>query len=320
MSCADGSCTEPTKRRRALIMLGLMMLVFIVLSGFSFVRSRGQITPDRVAFGAFQATDGKRVFQAYNCMDCHTLVGNGAYFAPDLTKEYASVGPAWLAAFLPSAGAWPTEGAVQAQLMNASIAADAGVSTLADYYAKYPGAQARVERRGGHSSYMPNLPFHGDEVNQLIAYLKYTSAMNTEGWPAEVKTGSLERRLELLYGTRPPTRAGNSAASAAPPAAPASPAEQGRQLAQNLGCLACHSTNGQRLVGPAWDGLYGSQVQLTDGRTVTADAAYLRESILNPGSQVVAGFPAGQMPPYHGILSEDDLGAIVEYIHSLEKP
>lgn len=316
MSCADGSCTEPAKRRRALIMLGLMMLVFIVLSGFSFISQRAQVTPDQIAFGRHQATDGKRVFQAYNCMDCHTLVGNGAYFAPDLTTEFANVGPAWLAAFLPSAGAWPTAGAVQAQLMNADIAAEAGVNTIEAYYAKYPGARSRVERRGGGTSYMPNLPFHGDEVGQLIAYMKYTSAMDTEGWPPKVKTGSIERRIALLRGS---TSMPAPAASVTPAAAaPASPAERGAQLSQNYGCVACHSITGQRVVGPPWNGLYGSQVKLADGTTVTADAAYLIESIVNPNAKVVAGFPAGQMPPYTGILSDDDMNAIVEYIHSLE--
>lgn len=322
MSCADGSCTEPLKRRRALIMLGLMMLVFIVLSGFSFVDSRHQITPDRVAMGPHQATDGKRVFQAYNCMDCHTLVGNGAYLAPDLTKEYASVGPAWLAAFLPSAGAWPTRAAVQAQLMNAEIAADAGVNSIEAYYAKYPGAKVRIERRGGGGTYMPNLPFRGTEVGELIAYMKYTSAMNTEGWPPKVMTGNLERRLALLYGnSRPLAGIAPATGAATGPAvsAAASPAERGAQLAQASGCIACHSTADKRVVGPPWGGLYGSEVKLADGGTVSVDEAYLIESIFAPNAKIVAGYPTGMMPSYNGILSNDDANAIVEYIRSLEK-
>lgn len=317
MSCADGSCTEPAKRQRALIMLGLMMLVFIVLSGFSFISTRKQVTPEQVAYGPHQATDGKRVFQAYNCMDCHTMVGNGAYFAPDLTKEYESAGPAWLAAFLPSAGAWPTQGAVQAQLMNTEVAVEAGVSTIEEYYAKYPGARERVERRGGGKSYMPNLPFHGDEVGQLIAYLKYTSLMDTEGWPPVVKTGSLEQRLALMHG--PGATAAAPAAGATVATAPTDPVELGAHVAQTYGCMACHSTTGQRVVGPPWDKLYGSQVKLADGSTVAADDAYLVESIVNPNAKLVAGYPAGQMPPYAGILADNDVNAIVAYIRSLEE-
>src|SRR5574337_1517713 len=56
----------------------------------------------------------------------HTMVGNGAYLGPDLTGEYKRVGPAWLAAFLPSAGGWPTTGAVRAQLLDPDQQADTG--------------------------------------------------------------------------------------------------------------------------------------------------------------------------------------------------
>lgn len=325
MSCGNGeACRETIKRRRALVMLGLMMLVFIVLSGFSFLKSRNQVTPETVSVGGWQATAGKRVFQAYNCMDCHTMVGNGAYLAPDLTREYASAGPAWLAAFLPSAGGWPTEAALRTQLANKVIAMDAGVDSLDAYYAKYPGAKERVERRGGSSTYMPNLPFSGDEVGQLLAYLKYTSAMNTEGWPPKVETGSLDHRLALLHGGNVPVPVA-AAAVTAPTVADASavapdPVAHGEALAKDYGCAACHTATGQKLVGPGWGGLYESRVKLEDGAIVTADDAYLEESIRLPNAKIVAGFPAGVMPAYDDkLLKEADLKAIVAYIHSLEK-
>lgn len=317
MSCPDGSCKEPMKRRRALIMFGLMMLVFIVLSGFSFVNSRDQVTPDAVSFGEYSANAGKRVFQAYNCMGCHTIVGNGAYLAPDLTKEYARVGPAWLAAFLPSAGGWPTEGAVRTQLANPQVAADAGVSTIEAYYDKYPGAKERVQRRGGGTTYMPNLPFNGPEVNQLIAFLKYTSLMNTEGWPPEVKTGTLERRIEMAHGKTAAVTAASADGESKPPV-DASPAARGERLATEYGCMACHATDDRKMVGPAWGKLYGSQVKLADGSTVTADEEYLIESILQPNAKVVAGYQPGTMPSYSNLLSVDDVKALVEYIHTLE--
>lgn len=315
MSCPDGSCKEPAKRSRALIMLGLMMLVFIALSGISFVKTRGQVTPDTVTFAAHNGIDGKRIFQSYNCMGCHTMVGNGAYFAPDLTKEYANAGPAWLAAFLPSAGGWPTEGALKTQLLNKEIAADAGVSTIADYYKKYPGAKERVERRGGKTTYMPNLPFRTDEVGKLIAFLKYTSEMNTEGWPPEIKSGSLEKRIELAHGPSAPV-----AMATAAPAAPVemTPAAHGQQLATDMGCMACHATDGKRLVGPAWNGIYGSQVKLADGSTVTADDAYLTESIMQPEAKTVESYPKGTMPAYGKLMTDDDVKAIVAYIKTLK--
>lgn len=326
MSCADDkNCQEGAKRRQALMVFGLMIVIFILLSAFSFLDSRGQVTPAQFTYGPHTADDGKRVFQAYNCMGCHTMVGNGSYLAPDLTNTYELAGPAWLAAFLPSAGGWPTEAAVRTQLINPVVAADAGVSSIEEYYAKYPGAKERVERRGGHKTLMPNLPFRPDEVDQLIGFMKYTSAMNTEGWPPKVMTGDLETRLALHRG--------NSlfgAANAAPaPAAPAavaeaandavSPVATGEALAKEYACTACHATDSSNVVGPGWGGLYGSQVELTDGSTVTADEAYLAESIRAPDARIVAGYAPGTMPAYDALLSDDDVNAIVAYIRSLEK-
>lgn len=316
MSCPDGSCTEPGKRVRALIMLGLMMLIFIMLSAFSFMKSRGQVTPDQISYAGASAIAGKRAFQAYNCMDCHTIVGNGAYLAPDLTKTFKNAGPAWLAAFIPSAGQWPTEAAVQAQLMNGAVAAEAGVSTIEEYYEKYPGAKERVQRRGGQTTFMPNLRFRTGEVEQLIAFLKYTSAMNTEGWPPAVKTGELQKRLELLHGKSVAAPQGASAEPVAPEE-PATPAARGEKLVKTLGCVACHDAGDKKVIGPPWGGLYGSQVKLTDGTTVTADEAFLRESILNPNAKIVEGYMAGTMPPYDTLLKEDQIQDIIAYIQSL---
>lgn len=333
MSCREGEpCAEGRKRLRALLVLGIMLVGFIVLSAFSFLGSRGQATPDEFRFGEYRATDGKRVFQAYNCMGCHTIVGNGSYFAPDLTDAYEKAGPAWLAAFLPSAGGWPTEAALKVQLADPAIGADAGVTSLEEYYARYPAARARIERRGGGTTLMPNLPFTRDEVGQLIAYLKYTSALNTEGWPPEVRTGTLEQRLSLARRAHPVLSAG--ALPAAEPAvaatvtiADASPGSgiaelvrQGEELSRNYACLSCHAADGSRRVGPGWGGLYGSTVTLADGTAGTIDEAYLTESILHPNVHVAKGYPAGLMPAYENQLGEDEVAAIVAYIRSLEQP
>ena len=165
MSCKPGEpCHEGLKRRRALAVLGLMAVIFLALSAVSFIDPRGQAVPAKVTYAGFDAVAGKRVFQSYNCMGCHTIVGNGAYFGPDLTKLYGKVGPAWLEAFLPSAGAWPTSGAVRLQLQDKAIAADAGVETIEAYLEKYPAAAERIDRRGGKTTHMPNLPFSRDEV------------------------------------------------------------------------------------------------------------------------------------------------------------
>jgi cytochrome c oxidase subunit II len=87
---------------------------------------------------------------------------------------------------------------------------------------------------------------------------------------------------------------------------------RGRQLADQHGCMACHTTDGRRSVGPTWLGLYGHDVTLVDGSTVTADEEYLRRSITEPSAQVTQGYP-NVMPPYAHLPAED-VDALVAYI------
>jgi len=319
MSCVEGEpCAEGRKRRRAVLALGLMAVIFLALSAVSFLDSRGQAVPQTVVYAGHEAIAGKRVFQAFNCMGCHTIVGNGAYFAPDLTGLYDKVGPAWLEAFLPSAGAWPTGASVQVQLADPEVAAEAGVATLDEYRAKYPAAAERIERRSSHASTMPNLPLTRTDVRALIAWLKYTSSMNTEGWPPVPRVDGLSFR----QATPSPVAAAQTVAMAgtiAAAGADAAPSEEarGESLARDYGCVACHAPDTRRLVGPGWGDLYGSDVPLADGSIVRADDAYLVESIRTPDAQVVAGFTAGSMVSYAEILDPGQIAAIVAYIRSL---
>jgi cytochrome c oxidase subunit 2 len=96
------------------------------------------------------------------------------------------------------------------------------------------------------------------------------------------------------------------------------PAERGAAVVANQGCGSCHSLDGSEPVGPTWLGLFGSERLLEDGSTVVADEIYLRNSILSPASQGVADFPL-IMPVYEGVLSDEDVDAIIEYIKTLSK-
>lgn len=72
MSCKPGElCYEGVKRRRALAALGLMAIIFLALSAVSFLDSRGQAVPSKVTYAGFDAVQGKRAFQSFNCMGCH---------------------------------------------------------------------------------------------------------------------------------------------------------------------------------------------------------------------------------------------------------
>lgn len=93
-------------------------------------------------------------------------------------------------------------------------------------------------------------------------------------------------------------------------------ASNGEKMFQQLGCSTCHLQDEQGRC-PILRGVYGSQVLLDDGRTVLADEAYLRESILNPNAKIVAGFHKDVMPTYQGQVTEENLLQMIEYIKSL---
>jgi cytochrome c oxidase subunit II len=101
-------------------------------------------------------------------------------------------------------------------------------------------------------------------------------------------------------------------------AAMGSLAANGESIFQQLGCSTCHRFDTQGR-GPNLAGLFGKPVQLEDGRTVVADENYIRESILSPAAKIVSGFKP-IMPVFQGLVSEEQLSALVAYIKSLNQP
>jgi nitric oxide reductase subunit C len=106
---------------------------------------------------------GKLTVQGKNCMNCHTLLGNGAYYAPDLTKAWLDPG-------------WGSE-AVREQLMLAFL--------------QNPAANARGF---GTLRKMPNLGITEEEARGVIAYLKWMSAIDTNGFPTNFVSMQQERQ------------------------------------------------------------------------------------------------------------------------------
>jgi len=94
------------------------------------------------------------------------------------------------------------------------------------------------------------------------------------------------------------------------------PAELGAQV-YNVQCSVCHAIDGSRKIGPPLNGLFGTERAFTDGSTATADESYIRDSILNPGSKIVEGYPPA-MPNGFGTLSAKQLDGLVAYIKTLE--
>ena len=92
--------------------------------------------------------------------------------------------------------------------------------------------------------------------------------------------------------------------------------DAGKALVAQNGCGGCHSIDGSKLVGPTWRGLFESKVKLSDGSVVTADEAYLIESIAKPSAKVVDGFPDHVMPTFN--LTDAQIKNIASYIETLK--
>lgn len=99
------------------------------------------------------------------------------------------------------------------------------------------------------------------------------------------------------------------------------PEMMGRELYEKKkGCIQCHSVTGEGKEkgwqGPTWKGLYGKTQTLTSGRTVTVDENYLRESMLDPNKEIVAGYPSGVMPKTR--LNDKEIDCLIAYIKTLK--
>lgn len=106
-----------------------------------------------------------------------------------------------------------------------------------------------------------------------------------------------------------------------PPAQPESSvtAKRGKRLAQQRGCLSCHSTDGTAGAGPTWKNLPNTEVKLTDGRQLLRDRAYLKRAIAAPDDEIVSGYSeavmTGAMPGKP--LTPDEIDALVLYLETL---
>jgi len=99
-------------------------------------------------------------------------------------------------------------------------------------------------------------------------------------------------------------------------AAAQTPEARGEAFVAQNACSACHSIDGSAGQGPTWKGLFGSQVELADGTTVTADEAYIKESILQPQAKIVSGFETVLMPTFQ--FTDQQIADIIAYMKTLK--
>jgi len=96
---------------------------------------------------------------------------------------------------------------------------------------------------------------------------------------------------------------------------------EGFLLLRNTGCLACHSIDGAKLVGPSFLGFFGKERKVISGgveKTVTADEKYTLNSIYDPELEIVSGYNKGLMKSYKELLTEDQIKIITDYLKTLE--
>lgn len=234
---------------------------------------------------------GKLVIQSRACMDCHTFFGNGAYYGPDLTKSWLD--PAWDQLWMPMTQQKTREDAMVAFLMNPE---------------KYPT----------WSRQMPNLRITHDEAVALVAYLKWLSAVDANGFPANF--GTIET---TTGGARLPPAAPRLGAQASEP--------ETRKLAQadlvaigekaySTNCAACHQANGAGVAGtfPPISG--GAPFSAPEAllkplveRGFYKDGKVVQGSVKSHIDIVLNGIPGTPMPAFGAQLDDETVAALVTY-------
>ena len=164
---------------------------------------------------------------------------------------------------------------------------------------------------------MPAKLVTGQDADDVAAYVASVAGLTRQtstvagGSGAATSTPSTSKPA-----TTTPTQPTTTRASGGGGAAVA----KGKSLYTSLGCVGCHSIDGSKGPGPTFKGLFGRSTKLTNGQTVTADDAYILQSIMDPDKQIVEGFSPGVMSAVikPGSVSQADAQALIAYIKSLK--
>ncbi len=243
---------------------------------------------------------GKDVWHANNCINCHTLFGEGAYYAPDLTKITQHRGEAYLKAYM-----------------------------------RDP-SQFYDEKK--HRRLMPKQNLSDTDITDLIAFLDWVSKVDNAGWPPRplLVTGATFPGSDRPPEAAAAAQQAATGLGAAPPGA--RPVEAGNNpiaLGENVfrsaqpACSACHSiVAGVAMVGPSLAGAAARAAQTLAAPDYKGKAkdvpAYLREAVLEPSAHIAAGgnYGAGGvsfMPPTYGeSLKPEQIDQLVAYLATLK--
>ncbi len=162
-----------------------------------------------------------------------------------------------------------------------------------------------------------------DAYQQRLKDLNTGSGDTKDLEPAEreLVTKSMEQMLRTLQAqvavTTEKLKSGQKMENAANYLKRLSPAEAGA-FAFARRCTQCHSVDGTAKTGPSLKGIFGQQHQMRGGSSVQVDENYIRESIMDPQAKVRDGYRP-VMPTFKGILSDEEIGYLIEYIKSGKK-
>ena len=91
----------------------------------------------------------------------------------------------------------------------------------------------------------------------------------------------------------------------------------GQMIYKKNACYTCHSTDGSKIIGPSFKGIWNTTVEHTDGSSSVLNENYILESLIEPQKKIVNGYQ-GVMPSYKGILRDREIQGMIEYIKSLK--
>ena len=282
-------------RHFAIACTGMAALAFLVLTvdshrQFPELTNAENITPEVI--------HGKDVWHDNNCINCHTLFGEGAYYAPDLTKITQLRGEAYLTAYM---------------------------KNPADFYDE-----------DTHRRLMPQQDLSDEDIADLIAFLDWVSKVDNQGWPPRpiLVTGSSIPGTAMTSFQQGRPEDPDDSARLPPGARPTTAADNPIALGESLfltvtpACNACHSVApGVNMAGPTLAGVGARAVQIIETPEYQGDAqdaeSYIRESIVEPNAHLVPGamYSAGStsfMPDTYGQdLTEEQIEQLVAYLASL---
>ena len=161
-----------------------------------------------------------------------------------------------------------------------------------------------------HSFWVPPFRVKQDLIPGRKTYVRFTPTITTNDEPFKIQCAEICGQehsgmlADVLVLNEADYNAWVEEKLAAPKYAELTPAERGELWYTEFGCNGCHSLDGSPLVGPSWAGIYGRQEQMESGETITADDAYLRESILMPAEKIVAGYPNAMPANYEERFTE----------------